>query len=355
MFCLRTEKKRVSICDDQAIKSEQVFLGPPSLLPHLNPVIHNTVVILPAQNIRTHMHSLHFQPADSGELHNKEDIPAVFLHGFGACCAIYRDLLGKLAQTRRVYAVDMLGMGLSGKPNIQYANLTTDQVLELFVAAIDAWATEIGLKRFHLIGHSLGGYICSHFAHKKPNRVASLILLSPGGMVREPEDFQVRLAAKKISLYTKLVKTMWWTLNKGWIKFSTMGKLLPTNCMVKRWSKDRFDFKDKHTYDAAVDLIASNLSHPWFSGDILPKIFGYRAYSTRPVVNIAMDIELALNSKVLYVFGEKDWMDKYAFNQEYNKRALKGRVHIQPQGTHHFPCLQPAETAVLINDFIKGL
>lgn len=352
LFCLKTQAKRAGICDKQASDYENVLLAGSPLLEERQPQVANTAIQIPGTEIRTTMHSLQFGPV----VVKADKLPVVFVHGFGACSVMYREMLAHIGETRRVYAVDMLGMGLSGKPSINYSSLSTDQTIRLFIDSIDAWATEVGLERFHLIGHSLGGYICSHFAQKKPQRVVSLTLLSPGGMVKEPDDFQARLKAKKgMSVLTKVVKGMWWTLNKGWISTNTMGRFLPTNCMVKNWSKDRFLYQDPKKFSAAVGLVSANLSHPSFSGDILPKIFGYRAYSPKPVVDFGQHLETALEAKVLYVFGEKDWMDKYAFRQEHTKLGLRGRLHIQKEGTHHFPCLQPQETARLIVEFLQSL
>lgn len=352
LFCLKTQSKRAGICDKEASDHENILNAGSPLLEERAPQVVNTAIQIPGTDIRTTMHSMQFGPAYA----KVDQVPVVFVHGFGACSVMYRELLVHLGETRRVFAVDMLGMGLSGKPNINYSSLTTEQVIRLFVDSIDAWATEVGLQKFHLIGHSLGGYICSHFTHKKPQRVSSLTLLSPGGIVKEPEDFQARLKAKKgMSVFTKVVKGMWWTLNKGWVSTNTMGRFLPTNYMVKKWSKDRFLYQDPQKFSAAVGLISANLSHPNFSGDILPKIFGYRAYSPRPIVDIGLEVETALAGKVLYVFGEKDWMDKFAFRQEHTKLGLRGKLHIQKEGTHHFPCLQPQETAQLIVEFLQSL
>lgn len=352
MFCLKKESNRRTLCDKQAAEHERLLLAESPLLVERVPVAADTAILIPGTDIRTTMHSLQFGPTE----HKSDLTPVVFVHGFGACSVIYREMLSLIGESRRVYSVDMLGMGLSGKPSIKYATLSTEQVIRLFIDSIDAWATEIGLQTFHLVGHSLGGYICAHFAQKKPQRLASLTLLSPGGMVKEPDDFQARLKAKKgISVFTKIVKGMWWTLNKGWVSTNTMGRFLPTNYMVNKWSKDRFNYQDPKKYAAAVGLVASNLSHPNFSGDILPKIFGYRAYSPKPVVNFAQEVETALSGKVLYVFGEKDWMDKFTFRQEHTRLDLRGKLHIQKEGTHHFPCLQPQETSRLIVEFLQSL
>lgn len=45
------------------------------------------------------------------------------------------------------------------------------------------------LKGFYLAGHSFGGYICGHYALKYSHNIKKLLMLSPVGMPKRPEDF----------------------------------------------------------------------------------------------------------------------------------------------------------------------
>lgn len=44
------------------------------------------------------------------------------------------------------------------------------------------WADRMGLERFELVGHSLGGYLSAVFALRHPDRVSRLVLVSPVGI-----------------------------------------------------------------------------------------------------------------------------------------------------------------------------
>ncbi|CDX32371.1 Dihydrolipoamide S-acetyltransferase [Mesorhizobium sp. ORS 3359] len=98
----------------------------------------------------------------------------VFLHGFGACREIWRDVMASLAAEAKVLAYDLPGHGHS----LQCEGTGGAKVA---ARAILADLVERRLSRVHLVGHSLGGAIATLIALADPGRVASLTLLAPGG------------------------------------------------------------------------------------------------------------------------------------------------------------------------------
>lgn len=57
-----------------------------------------------------------------------------------------------------------------------------------FVDSLEEWRQKMGLEKMTLIGHSLGGYLSVVYALKYPTRVSKIILLSPAGVPRGPEE-----------------------------------------------------------------------------------------------------------------------------------------------------------------------
>ena len=41
---------------------------------------------------------------------------------------------------------------------------------EQMISLLEAWRQKVGLARMNLLGHSFGGYICSAYALKHPQR-----------------------------------------------------------------------------------------------------------------------------------------------------------------------------------------
>jgi len=99
--------------------------------------------------------------------------PALLLHGWGASWHYWQWLMPALANSGyRVYAPDLPGHGDSAKPKLEYDSKT-------YYAFIRGLVEALGLERFTLAGHSLGGYIALALAEKNPLWVERLILVSP--------------------------------------------------------------------------------------------------------------------------------------------------------------------------------
>ena len=102
--------------------------------------------------------------------------PLVLLHGFGADKDNWNIVAKYLVDDFDVISIDLPGFGNSTKDISLNYDLQT-QVLRL--AEILA---EIGVKRFHLAGSSMGGYIAGNFAAQYPEKVKNLWLISPFGV-----------------------------------------------------------------------------------------------------------------------------------------------------------------------------
>lgn len=103
----------------------------------------------------------------------------VLIHGFGASLYHFRKNIPQLAKDYRVFAVDMLGFGLSDKPIIDYtAELWRDQTL--------AFLEEVVVKeggRAVVCGNSLGGFTALYAAasDKADKLINGCILLNAAG------------------------------------------------------------------------------------------------------------------------------------------------------------------------------
>jgi pimeloyl-ACP methyl ester carboxylesterase len=103
--------------------------------------------------------------------------PVVLLHGFGASADSWNRFAKPLTKRYRVIAPDQPGWGASTRlESASYAYPAQVERLHQFLSAL-------GVKRFHLIGHSMGGFIASAYAARYPDEVITLGLIAPHGMV----------------------------------------------------------------------------------------------------------------------------------------------------------------------------
>lgn len=104
------------------------------------------------------------------------DAPAIVLmHGFSHSLESFDVWAEGLSGDYRVIRFDLPGHGVTGPhPDAAYSNeATTEQVSALLEA--------LTLDRFVIGGNSLGGLVAWRYAAAHPERVAGLVLISPGG------------------------------------------------------------------------------------------------------------------------------------------------------------------------------
>lgn len=116
----------------------------------------------------------------------------VMLHGYGAGLGFFYRNFESLSRAEgwKVYALDLLGMGRSSRPNFRInAKDKEGKIQEAeswFVDALEEWRLKRGLDKFTLVGHSLGGYLAVAYALKYPGHLNKLILASPVGIPEDP-------------------------------------------------------------------------------------------------------------------------------------------------------------------------
>jgi 3-oxoadipate enol-lactonase len=104
--------------------------------------------------------------------------PALLLvHGFGGAKEDFADHLDALAQRHRVVTFDHRGHGESEGP-ADLAAYSFDRMAADVVGVADA----LGIGRFRLVGHSMGGMVARRVVLAQPERVEALVLMdtSPG-------------------------------------------------------------------------------------------------------------------------------------------------------------------------------
>jgi len=104
---------------------------------------------------------------------NSETI--IFQHGLNGHLEAYAKNLIALSQDFHVIAFDYVGHGLSNKPVRQYTPIMLAEQLGELMDALD-------LRKAHLSGESLGGWVSGHFAAMNPGRVGRLMLNTAGGL-----------------------------------------------------------------------------------------------------------------------------------------------------------------------------
>jgi haloalkane dehalogenase len=93
--------------------------------------------------------------------------PMVFLHGNPTSSHLWRNVLPAVGDPGRRLAPDLIGMGESGKPAIDYTFADHARYL-------DAWFDALGLDGVTLVGHDWGGALAFDWAARHPDRVRGI-------------------------------------------------------------------------------------------------------------------------------------------------------------------------------------
>ena len=112
----------------------------------------------------------------------------VFIHGFLENLSMWDDFVAALSKNYRVVCVDLLGHGLT--PSIGYVH-TMDEMAE----AVKSVLNHLKLRKYTLVGHSMGGYVALAFAEYYPDHVASLCLFYSSAKEDTPDKKALRLRA----------------------------------------------------------------------------------------------------------------------------------------------------------------
>jgi len=130
------------------------------------------------------VNGVEFHVIDEGE-----GIPLLMLHGFTGTAAGWSAIAKELVSRWRVVRVDLLGHGLSSRPDDprRYA-------LELAASDLLGLMDALGIEEFAVAGYSFGGRVALHLAVRAPERIKALILESASYGIADPSERAARRA-----------------------------------------------------------------------------------------------------------------------------------------------------------------
>jgi pimeloyl-ACP methyl ester carboxylesterase len=126
---------------------------------------------------RSHLHRVEVEGrsvnyVDMGE---GEGPPVVLVHGLGGQWQNWLENIPRVAQERRVVALDLPGQGASEMPEEEIS-------ISGYGRCVDALCEQLGLGEVALVGNSMGGFVSAETAIRYPKRVDRLVLVSAAGI-----------------------------------------------------------------------------------------------------------------------------------------------------------------------------
>ncbi|HEY4373269.1 MAG TPA: alpha/beta hydrolase [Burkholderiales bacterium] len=145
----------------------------------------------------------------------------LMVHGFAESGEAWRAWVPHLARHYRVVRFDMRGYGQSTPMAADYA-----WTMEMLLGDISAVADHLGARHFHLIGAKSGGSLVLQYAVHEPQRVMSVIAVTPPVVAAAGvSDWQKQIAAEGVVPWARTTmpgrlgtkarpeELEWWTQN----------------------------------------------------------------------------------------------------------------------------------------------
>lgn len=124
---------------------------------------NQTGPILESNVVEVYGSNLHYVAAGTGD-------PILFLHGNPTSSYLWRNIMPAAAKHGRAIALDLIGMGKSDKPDLEYRFFDHLRYVEGFVEAL-------GLTNVTLVMHDWGGGLGTSYARRHPDNIRAIAFM----------------------------------------------------------------------------------------------------------------------------------------------------------------------------------
>lgn len=243
----------------------------------------------------------------------------LLLHGFGSSLQAWDDWSLKLEQKYRVIRLDLPGFGLTG------ASPANDYSEEKDLAILTYFADKLGLEKFSVMGHSMGGKMAWSLAASQPERVQALVLMAPDGF---PETKDIGTKPYEVPAIMGLIK---YVLPKYLVRKSIEPAFVQADALN----------------DALVNRYFDMLRAPGVRGAILER--SNQTIYTDPVPRLK-----AIKAPTLLIWGERDQMIPNTNAQSYAHVLSNSTTVLVPKLGHLLQEEQPEKGLTAVIQFLDS-
>lgn len=153
--------------------------GCASTLFSISKYIEHSRADLENKSVVVDTHTIHYLEGGSGET-------ILMIHGFGADKDNWTRFSRFITDKYHVIAIDLPGFGDSSRiPEESYS-------IEAQIKRVHQFARKTGLKKYHIVGNSMGGCIAGVYSAEYPSEIRSVGLFAPAGVMSPVENNLVR-------------------------------------------------------------------------------------------------------------------------------------------------------------------
>ncbi len=245
--------------------------------------------------------------------------PLLLLHGWIGSGALWDLLAPWLSERYRVIACDLPGHADSGIPQ----GFSFD--LDAFCRFVEELRGSLQLPSLHLVGHSMGGSICMHYASRYAGRVKSLVLID------SPASIKALMWQARIPVLDRLLALIYPLWGPGIV-----------TAMIKS--------SVRHPRSLPPDFLDAAVAQACLvKKEALVK-------TTRLLRSLDLDSEVAgLQAPVLLIHGDRDPSVKPAEAHRLKDIFEDARLHVVPDCGHCPNYEYPDLVVELIEGFLSAM
>lgn len=214
--------------------------------------------------------------------------PLFLIHGIGAARNTWAKALPVLLPHFTVITYDLRGHGASPRSEGVFG-------LDELVADLERLRERTGFEQAHFAGHSLGGMIGPAYAHRYPDRVLSLGLLSTAAFRTEDDSAKVRAVVQ--AMRDKGIAQVLGTLTDRWFTDA----FIERHADVVEARLKQVVATDPEVFLNVFDIYATTEMAPWLHEVTAPSLVltGENDGGCNPRLNRAIDAALPRSELVI--------------------------------------------------------
>lgn len=249
-------------------------------------------------------HRLHYIDEGNGPV-------VVMVHGNPTWSYYYRNLIGPLAKSHRVIAIDHMGCGLSDKPE------SYPYTLAQHINNLETLLNTLDIQKYSLIVHDWGGAIGLGCGVRCPEKIEKIVVMNTAAFRSKRIPMRIRIC-----------------------RWPVLGALIVRGLNGFAWPA---------RYMAVVNPLAENVAQAYiapynnwqnrvaihrFVCDI-PLAASHPSYTALVQVENGLAAIRSLAIPLLLLWGGRDFCFNDTFFQEWSKRFPQAEKHYFPDGGHY--------------------
>lgn len=186
---------------------------------------------------------IHYVEAGDGD-------PILFIHGNPTSSYIWRNIIPYVTGQGRAIAVDLIGMGKSDKPNIDYGFTDAYRYLESFINKLD-------LKNITLVVQDWGSGLGFHYANLHRENIKAIAFMEA---MYKPLNYQ------QLSFFEKLGLKLMQSKLGSYLMFGIANSFVTS--MLPQWTNRKLTNKEMSVYREPFPTIKSRKAMQVFPADV---------------------------------------------------------------------------------------